>query len=459
MKTLRITIAALLGASMLTGCNMYGKFKMPDDTPLTEEYVKAREAEADTAAFGNLPWQEVFTDPVLVDLIYQALERNTDLKNAKLNVDIAHANLKGARLSYLPSVVLPPNGAGASYSGNALNWSYQIPLSVSWEIDIFGKTLNNKRAASSSYQRAKQAEQAVRSQIIGAVANTYYGLVTLQNTLKLQNETAANWLETVSTMRALKEAGPLQEPSVQQSLAQYHSVKAAIAQTEHSLAQLNNTMSLLLHEQPHAWEVDTEHALEIPAMLRDNVPMRELAARPDVRAAEYALAAAYYQTAGARSAFYPSLSISANGGFTNLLGSMIVNPGDWFVQLAGQLSAPLFMRGQNIARLEAAKASQQQALNTFEHTLLNAACEVSNAMSTIESTELRYAELQAQIEALSLAASQTKTLLKVGGYNTTYLEVITAQQNLLGAQMSALSCEQTRAQAFINLYQSLGGGR
>lgn len=460
MKTLRIIITAVLSVSMLTGCNIYGKFKMPTDTELTQEYVKARDAQADTAAFGNLPWQQVFTDPVLTDLIYQALDRNVDLANAKLNVDIAHANLKGARLAYLPAVALSPNGAGASYSGNALNWSYQIPLSVSWEIDIFGKTLNNKRAAEASYQRAEQFRQATRSQIIGAVANTYYALVTLHNTLALQMETSDKWLETVNTMRALKAAGRVQEPAVQQSLAQYHSIQASIAATRNQLVALNNTMSLLMRENPREWQVDNTRELEVPQMLRESIPMRELAARPDVRAAEYALAAAYYQTALARAAFYPSLNISANGGFTNLLGSMIVNPGDWFVQLAGQLTAPLFNRGQNIARLEAARASQQQALNTFEQTLLSAATEVSNAMSTLATNEVRYQELLQQIDNLRTAADQTAILLQVGGgYNTTYLEVITARQSLLGAQMNALACEQARAQALINLYQSLGGGR
>lgn len=459
MKTLRFIIVAALSVVMLTGCNMYGKFKMPTDNPLTEEYVKARDAMADTAAFGNLSWQEVFTDPVLSDLIFMALDRNTDLANAKLNVDIAHANLKGARLAYLPSVALAPNGAGASYAGNDLTWSYQIPMSVSWEIDVFGKTLNNKRATSANYNAAKQYAQAARSQIIGAVANTYYALVMAHNSLAVQRQTADKWMETVNTMRALKEAGRVQEPSVQQSLAQYHSVKAAIAQTENQLVSLNNTMSLLLHESPREWAVDTAAQLQIPAILRESIPMRELAARPDVRAAEYKLAAAYYQTALSRSAFYPSLSISANGGFTNLLGSMIVNPGDWFVQLAGQLTAPIFARGQNIARLEAAKASQKVAMNSFEQTLLSAASEVSNAMSTLDTSTRRYAELTEQIKNLETAARQTEILLQVGTYNTTYLEVITARQNLLGARLNALSCEHTRAQALINLYQALGGGR
>lgn len=181
-KKILLPVVALIAASTLGSCNIYSKFRMPDDTALTEEYVKARDAEADTASFGNLRWQEVFTDPVLADLIYQALDNNNDLANAKLNVDIAHAQLLGAKLSYLPAVALNPNGAGASYDHSPVTWTYQIPMAVSWEIDIFGKTLNRKRQAGASYQMSREYEQATRSQIIAAVANTYYAIATMQRT-------------------------------------------------------------------------------------------------------------------------------------------------------------------------------------------------------------------------------------------------------------------------------------
>ncbi len=458
-KKIIIPAVAAAGLSLLSGCNVYGKFKMPQDTPLTEEYVKACEAQADSTAFGNLRWQEVFTDPMLTDLIYQALKANTNLANAKLNVDIAHANLQGARLSYLPSVALSPNGAGASYAGNAMSWSYQLPLSVSWEVDIFGKLLNSNRTAKASYLQSQSYEQAVRSQIISAVANTYYAIAMTRAQLDLQRETSVKWAETVQTMMDLKEAAYLNEASVVQTRAQYYGILGQITDTETSLQKLYNTMSLLLNTQPQEWATSSSALLTLPEINREEIPMRELAARPDVKAAEYSLAAAYYTTASARAAFYPGLNITANGGFTNLLGSMIVNPGDWFVQLAGSLAAPLFARGQNIARLKGAKARQQQALNTFEYTLLSAASEVSNAMTTYNQATEKSAYLAEQITNLDRAVDVTQTLLKLGTTGTTYLEVITAQQNLLSAQMGRLACDYTRTQALINLYQSLGGGR
>lgn len=456
-----IILAAAAGVALLsaTSCGIYGKFKMPTDTPLTAEYAEAKKAEIDSAAFGNLRWQEVFTDPVLVDLIYQALDNNKDLANAKLNVDIAHAQLLGAKLSYLPSLALTPNGAGAKYADNPFGWTYQLPLAASWEIDIFGKTLNTKRGAAAAYRQAQDYRQAVRSQIIAAVANTYYTLAALESQLALNRRTAQLWEENVKTMKDFKLAGRVNEAAVVQSSAQYYSILASITELEVSLHQMNNTMSLLMNVMPQTWVVTPDADLTAPEILREAIPMRELAARPDVRAAEESLAAAYYTTAGARAAFYPGLSITANGGFTNLLGSMIVNPGDWFVQLAGSLTAPLFSRGANISRLKAAKAQQEQAMNNFQYALLNASAEVSEAMTVYEQSVRKTEFLTKQVADLQKSVDITEELLSLGGTNTTYLEVLTAQQSLLGAQMSEIACRRTRAQALVNLYQALGGGR
>lgn len=462
MKHNKIAIAAvaLVSLSMATSCGLYKKFEMPtEESALALDYTKAVEQGVDSAAFGNLQWEQVFTDPVLADLINQALANNTNLRNAKLNVDQAQAQLKGARLSYFPSVAFAPNGAGSSYSWGKMNWSYQLPLSVSWEVDIFGKLLNSKRGAQAALEQSKAYEQAVRSQIIAGVANCYYAIASIESQLRLSRETSVLWGQTVKVMEDLKEGGAVQETAVVQSRAQHYSIQASITDLEVSLDQANNTMSLLLNVMPQKWNVSADATLTAPAMMRDAIPMRELAARPDVRAAEWTLASAYYQTNSARAAFYPGLNITANGGFTNLLGSMVSNPGDWFAQLAGSLTAPIFSRGANIARLEAAKAAQKQALNTFEYTLLSASAEVSDAMTIYEKSMEKSQLLKSQIENLKKSVEYTTELLTLGGYNTTYLEVLTAQQNLLGAQMAQLSNELTRAQAVINLYQSLGGGR
>jgi len=461
MNRKQIAAMAVCTAMMLSvaSCNIYKKYETPADTPLTAAYVEARSQAVDSAAFGNLLWEQVFTDPVLTDLINRALEANNSLKNARLNVEIAQAQLQGAKLAYLPSVALAPNGAGASYAGSNLSWTYQIPATVSWEVDIFGKLLNSKRGAQVAVERTEAYAQAVRSQIISAVANTYYAIASVEAQLALMRTTAVLWEKSVQTMRDLKDAGRsnITEAGVVQSDANYRSVLASIADLEATRHQLNNTMSLLLNTMPQQWPVSPTAALEVPRILVPGVPMMYLAQRPDVYSAERSLAAAYYTTNSARAAFYPGLSITANGGFTNLLGSIVKNPGDWFYQLAGSLTAPLFSRGQNIARLKAAKAQQQQALNDFEYTMLSAAGEVSDALTVYEKAGERAVHLKAQVEDLEKAVEYTNDLMVYA--NGTYLEVITAQQSLLSAQVNVISCRLARAQAVISLYQAMGGGR
>lgn len=465
MKISKIILLPALTAvvlSTLGSCNIYKKYQVPDNTALLAEYKEAQQASIDSLAFGNLRWQDVFTDPLLSDLISQALRNNVNLRNAKLNVDIAHAQLKGARLSYLPSVALAPNGAGSKFFTDPsmhLSWSYQIPLSVSWEIDVFGKLLNSNRGARAAYEQSEDYARAVRSQIIGAVANCYYGIAALQAQLQVSRSTAEIWKKNVQTMKDLKEAGTVNEVAVVQSEAQYFGILASITDLEVSLDEMNNTMSLLLGVMPQTWVIPAEAALNVPDIVRSEIPMRELAMRPDVAAAERNMAVAYYATNSARAAFYPGLSITANGGFTNLLGSAIVNPGKFFINLAGSLTAPLFSRGANIARLEAAKAQQQQAMNNFEYTLMSASAEVSDAMTLYEKSAEKQLSLQQQAEKLALAVDYTQELLQLGSYGTTYLDVLTAQQSLLSAQISAINARNSEARALINLYQALGGGR
>ena len=276
-----------LSIAMLSSCGIYKKYETPQDgSALVAEYAKVQEEAIDTTAFGNLRWDEVFTDPVLVDLINQALENNVNLQNAKLNVDIAQAQLKGAKLSYLPSVALAPGGNYSSFAGSDFIGTYQIPLAVSWEIDIFGKLLNNKRSSEVTVEQTKAYNQAVRSQIIGGVANCYYAIATIQRQIELYKETARLWAESIEVMKNLKLDGRLNEAAIVQSTASYYNLLATITDLEVSLNETNNTMSLLLNVLPQKWSISSQAVMAIPNIVRAGVPMSELAARPDVRASE-----------------------------------------------------------------------------------------------------------------------------------------------------------------------------
>ncbi|MEZ3532975.1 MAG: TolC family protein [Muribaculaceae bacterium] len=459
MNKIKLCATGALVAVALSSCHIYKKYELPvNESAIAADFGKAVEAQADTTSLPYLGWEQVFRDPKLQSLIRLALANNKDLKNAKLNVDIAHAQLKGAKLSYFPSLAFTPNGGSASYGGSHMNWSYTLPLAAQWEIDVFAKILNRKRGAQANYEMSQDYEQAVRSQIVCGVANVYYSLVMLNQQLDLTKRTSEIWKEQVESMELLKEAGRTNEAAVVQSRANYYNIMSSIPTLETSLTTLHNTLSLLLNTYPQTWDVTSELDFTIPDNLVNGIPVSYLAVRPDVRAAERSLAAAYYSTNSARAAFYPSLVISAQGGFTNLLGSMIKNPGEWFIQLAGQLTAPIFSRGQNIATLEAAKAQQKQALNTFEYAVLSASADVSDALVTYNKNVDKNKYLQLQVDELEKSVEYTNELFMYN-QSTTYLEVLTARSSLLNAQLACIANWHDRAAALISLYQAVGGGR
>lgn len=447
-------------AAVLSSCHIYQKYELPEGgNEQISAFRQALEAPVDSTSLEYIGWEKVFTDPTLQGYIRKALAQNHDLKDAYNNVQIAKAQLKGAKLSYFPSLALTPNGGAASYDGSKMNnWTYTIPLTANWEIDAFGKILNRKRGAKVSVEQMQDYEQAVRSQIICGVANAYYTLVLLKQQLNLTERTSAIWADQVESMKAMKEAAYVNEAAVVQSAANYWNIMSSIPDIKQNITATSNALSVLLGEYPTEWDVTSDLSFTLPVELSRGVPMVYLAVRPDVRAAERGLAAAYYTTNSARAAFYPSLSISAQGGFTNLLGSMVSNPGVWFAQLAGQLAAPLFSRGQNIATLEAAKARQEQAMSAFQKTVLNASADVSNALSQINNITDKKIAVDNQIDNLEKSVEYTQELLTLDS-KTTYLEVLTARSSLLSAQLASLACWHTQVSSLISLYQAVGGGR
>lgn len=449
--------AATMLTLTLSSCHIYQKYQLPEGDAVINDYATAQATPQDSTLLGNMRWEQVFTDPVLQGYIRQALAKNKDLDNARLNVEVANAQLLGAKLSYLPSLSFTPNGGSASYGGSHMNWSYSLPLAANWEVDVFGKILNRKRAAQTGKELAEAYEQATRSQIISAVARCYYTLVMLNEQQDLIKRTSVIWEDQVRSMKLMKEAGLTNEAAVVQSEANYHSILAQLPDIENTIHQTQNSLSLLLCSYPQTWTVAGNLDFELPTEAVEGIPMSWLAVRPDVRAAEKNFASAYYATNLARTNFYPSINISAQGGFTNLLGSIITNPGKWFIQLAGQLTAPIFMRGQNIANLQAAKAQQQIALNNFQYTILSASADVSDALMAIRTNTQKREELLKQINCLEKSVEYTQLLFTTS--KATYLELLTARSGLLNAQMASLSCWYDKANALINLYQNVGGGR
>ena len=442
-------------AAMLSSCGIYTKYKPAETVP--DSLYGANVEIADTANFGNSDWKEIFTDSYLQTYIDQALQNNTDYQSAQLRIEEAKATLLSSKLAFLPSFALTPQGTISSFDSQKATKSYELPVTASWELDIFGRMRNSKKQAQALYAQSVDYKQAVRSQLIANVANTYYTLLMLDEQLKLSEETAEAWKETVGAARALMDAGQYNEAVVSQMEATYYSVQASVVDLKEQINQTQNTLALLLAETPRNYERGKLADQVMPDDLSIGVPLQMLSNRPDVRSAERSLEAAFYVTNQARSAFYPSIVLSGSAGWTNAAGSIIVNPAKFIATAVGQLTMPLFNRGQNIAQLRIAKAQQEEASLSFQQTLLNAGAEVNDALTAYQSSKSKTELYQKQVESLEKTVTSTSLLMEYG--TTNYLEVLTARQSLLNAQLTQVSNRFTEIQSVISLYQALGGGR
>lgn len=442
-------------AAMLSSCGIYTKYK-PAETVLDSLYGANVEV-SDTTNFGNSDWKEIFTDNYLQAYIEQALQNNTDYQSAQLRIEEAKATLLSSKLAFLPSFALAPQGTISSFDSQKATKSYELPVTASWELDIFGRMRNSKKQAQVLYAQSIDYKQAVRSQLIANVANTYYTLLMLDEQLILSEETAEAWKETVAAARALMDAGQYNEAAVSQMEATYYSVQASVVDLKEQINQTQNTLALLLAETPRNYERGKLADQVMPDDLSIGVPLQMLSSRPDVRSAERSLEAAFYVTNQARSAFYPSIVLSGSAGWTNAAGSIIVNPAKFIATAIGQLTMPLFNRGQNIAQLRIAKAQQEEASLSFQQTLLNAGAEVNDALTAYQSSKSKTELYQKQVTALEKTVTSTSLLMEYG--TTNYLDVLTARQSLLSAQLTQVSNRFTEIQSVISLYQALGGGR
>ena len=457
----QVIIYTICMGTLLSSCNIYKKYNRPDVDMegLYRDPVSVNDTlVSDTTNMGNLPWEEVFTDPQLQKLIRQGLEQNSDLQTAILKVKEAEAGLMSSRLAYLPSLGLSPQGTVSSFDKAAATQIYSLPVVSSWELDLFGKLTNAKRGAKATLLQSEAYKQAVQTQVISTIANTYYTLLMLDKQLAITEETAVLWQKSVETMKAMKEAAMVNEAGVVQSEANYYMVLASISDLKNQIRETENALSLLLRQAPQKIERGKLEDQQLPTILHTGVPVQLLSNRPDVKAAEMALAGTYYNANEARAAFYPSISISGTYGWTNQAGNTIINPGKMIASAIGSLTQPLFYRGANIARLKIAKAQQAEAMLSFEQAILNAGADVSDALSLYQSAEDKRIQRVKQINSLEKSVEYTQELLTLGTSNTNYLEVLTAQQSLLNAQLSGISDEFQRLQAVVNLYHALGGG-
>lgn len=460
MKKIMIFTAATL---LLGSCGVYNKYERPDvnATGLVRDAVNDADTLVvqDTASFGNMPWREVFTDPQLQALIEQGLQKNVNLLNAALSVQMYESMLKAAKLAFLPAVNIggqTPMGTIATThtDPSVTTKSYALPVTASWTIDLFGNVLSQKRSTQMKLLGMKDTQMAVRAQLISGIANSYYTLLMLDEQLRIVTAMSEMSKETWQMMQKQFELGRMRSTSVQSAQAAYLSTQTQMNDFRRQIRATENALSLLIGDAGHHIERSTLGAQSLPTDLKTGVGVALLQNRPDVHQAEMALAACFHDVQTARSQFYPNITVGASAQFSNANGAM--NPGKWITSLFGSLTQPIFNRGALTANLKVTKLQYEQAFNTWQNAVLKAGNEVSNALVNYNGYDANSRIEAERIQMLTKNVDDTRALYQSSG--SSYLEVLTAQQQLLSAQLSKATDDFNKMQSVVSLYTALGGG-
>lgn len=432
---------------MVSGCGLYKQYERAD-MHFVDSLYRRMSVPTDSVSSASVTWEEFFTDPLLREWIQTGLEYNSDLAIARLRVKEAEAALQASKWALLP-------GADFNMKGGAPG-EFSASLQASWQTDIFGSLRNSKRKAQAALEQSHAYRQAVQTQLVATIANSYYTLLKLDEQLSISNRTLTTWEESIRTLEALKRAGKTNEAAVLQSKANMLSVEANVLTLEKEILAIENSLCALLGLVPMPIDRSTLDDQEFPERLCAGVPVELLNRRPDVRQAEMALAQAFYNVNSAKAAFYPNITLSGALGWTTGNGNIKVDPGSVIANLLAGLAQPVFGRGVNKARLETAKAQYEQAAYTFRQSLLDAGVEVNNALTLWQTAQKRVELGKKQILNLQAAIWNTQLLMKHG--NADYLEVLTAQKNLLQAELTEVADRYDEIISAVNLYQALGGG-
>lgn len=455
----KITCITIICINMvlLSSCHIYRNYQRPDNLPTDSLFRDAdNQPVTDSLSLGDLPWQEIFQDTLLQQYIRYGLEHNTDMQTALLRVDQAKAQLTAAKLSFLPSLTLSPQGTLTSTAGSKTVKTYELPVQASWEIDLFGNLRNAKKGTQATLLQQQAYQQAVRSELIAGIANTYYSLLMLDEQVAISQSTLEVWKEQVRTMEARMKVGEETENAVTQARASLYELEATHNDLLRQQRETENSLCTLLGMTSRSLERGTLDKQIFPETLPTGIPVRLLSRRPDIVQAEMTLANAYYTTNQARSAFYPNLNLSGSAGWTNALGQAVTNPGEWILSAVASLTQPLFNRGKLISNLRVSKDEEQIALLNYRQALLDAGQEVNDALYATESAGRSLESHRKQCRELERTVQTSEALYRTG--NATYLELLTARQSLLNARLNVVTDSFTQCQAVINLYQALGGG-
>ena len=469
MKKLTNIIAACTVGFMLTGCGIYNHYESPREMMVADPFGTGDEAQTDSFTLAQLSWREFFTDPVLSELIDSVLARNTDLHTAQIAVQQSEASLKMAKMAYLPSLYFAPQGSISKFGDYPSSKTYNLPLQLNLDIDAFGSITSQKHKTEAVLMQAKIREEAVKANLISTVAQQYYLLQVLDHQLEILSQTDSLWNASLETEKALWENGKIYSTGVNQMESSYLNVKAQIVDVKRNIRAVENALCRLLaytpqtiHRNQWGFSALPEHSDESTGQrmfeakyLKTGVPAQLLQYRPDIRLADYAMAEAFYNTRAAKAAFYPSISLQGVVGWTNNAGAAVVNPGKLLLNAVASLTQPLFARGKLTGNLKIAKLTEEDLKKKYVQTIIDAGNQVNEALADCQAARDKNAYYHRQVEVLREAYKGTHELMDNGKAN--YLEVLTAQESLLSAQLSEAMNMYDGAKAIIALYIALGG--
>ena len=457
----RITTVVAVGL-LLQSCFSAKTYKRP--SVKAENLYRTEVIAQDSSSLADVSWDKLFTDPLLQGHIKKGLQNNFDVRVALQNIVASEAYLKQGKAGYFPTLSATGSWqhqelAKNSQFGALFNGSldtYLLTGSLSWEADIWGKIRSNKRAYNATYLQTIAANQAIKTTVISNVASMYYQLLALDEQLKLADSTLINRNESIEVIHALKDAGSVNEVAVKQTEAQKYATEIIIADLKNNIILVENSLSLLLGEAPHKIERSTFAQQEVNAEVKPGYSVSLLKNRPDVIAAEYGFINTFELTNVARSAFYPSLTVTAQGGLQSVDLKTWFSTNSLFATILTGLTQPIFNQRQIRTKYEAAKATQEQAYVQFEQSLVTASREVSDALATYNNETNKITIREKQVDALKKAADYSDELLTYGLVN--YLEVLTAKDNALNSELSLIDNRYQRLSSIITLYRALGGG-
>jgi outer membrane protein, multidrug efflux system len=458
--TLKYKISILLFLALillLDSCKILQPYKQPEI--VSQEKLFRDLALTDSSNMASVPWKKLFTDPLLQNLIEEAINNNSDLQIAVARIKKAEANFAQGKAAFFPSLSA---AGGASFQnknsdGSGLTKAFQLYGMSNWEADIWGKFRNSKRASLALLMQSEAYRRAVQTQLIANVAVEYYNLLSLDAKLQVTEKTVANRNADVETLKVMKENDLVTGADLVQAQANLYSAKVTLPELRQSIYEAENALSVLLGRNPGPIVRGTLSAQKISTDLRTGVPAQLLANRPDVQEAEYQFRYGFEMTNVARKYFYPSLTLTAKGGITPSDLTEMFNTTSVFWNVIGGLTQPIFNQGINRQRLRVAKANEEEYLISYKQVLLNAGEEVVNAMHSYQTASEKIDLRKSQIEYLEKAVDYTMELLKYTS-STNYIDVLTSEVNLLSAQLNGINDKFQQLQAVVNLYQSLGGG-